>query len=361
MTPSLPNHDASLPPPTESEEAALAWFVRCQRGLSAEEETAFEHWLAADARHATLFNELDGTWTLLGSAGEALPLPRAEVATVPTLSPRRWSRAWRSVVWPLAAAAALVLGYVGWWRPTHYQSELATEVGGLRTERLPDGSVVTLNTDSVVSARFTPEERRVQLVRGEAHFAVAKNAVRPFIVEAAGVSVRAVGTAFNVRLDAQSVEVLVTEGRVRVDDTASGKSLLARPEASGSLDLPSLGDPVLASGHRVIVALPTPVAPVTVALQQTLPAVVSDEAMQRELAWRGRRLDFELATLQEIVTEFNRYNRHRLIIADPALAEKRFGGSFKPDDQAGFVRMLRENFEVQAEESETATVLRARP
>jgi transmembrane sensor len=52
---------------------------------------------------------------------------------------------------------------------------------------------------------------------GEAHFFVEKDPQRPFVVNAAGIDVRAVGTAFNVRIDPAAVEVLVTEGRVRVD------------------------------------------------------------------------------------------------------------------------------------------------
>jgi transmembrane sensor len=337
------------------EEAALAWFARCQRGLSAEQEIEFQDWLTADARHAALFNELDGTWELLGRAGGAAPLAVA--------GNRRPS--WRARLvrlgLPLAAAAALTLGYLAWWRPAHYAGETVTEVGAMRILRLPDGSLVTLNTDSAVAAAFTPAERRIRLERGEAHFAVAKNPDRPFIVEAGGVSVRAVGTAFNVRLEGRAVEVLVTEGKVRVDDTMSGQSLLAPPAGVSEGVLPALGHPVLTSGQKVVVALPAPVARIESPLGDITPTAVSAGEIQRKLSWQERRLDFELATLGEIAAEFNRYSRHQLVIGDPALAQRRFGGSFKPDDQAGFVRMLRENFGVTVDETETATVLRAGP
>jgi transmembrane sensor len=61
----------------------------------------------------------------------------------------------------------------------------------------------------------------VVLERGEAHFQVAKNPARPFVVVARGVEIRAVGTAFSVGLESTRVEVLVTEGQVAVE-TASG-------------------------------------------------------------------------------------------------------------------------------------------
>jgi len=336
------------------EEAALAWFARCQRGLTDAQETEFQDWLAADPQHAALFNELDGTWELLGRAGGSAPV------AVTALAPRRAGGVtWLRLGLPLAAAAALALTYLTWWRPAHYTGEAVTEVGALRIVHLPDGSVVKLNTDSALSTVFSPEERRVKLVRGEAHFAVAKNPDRPFIVEAGGVSVRAVGTAFNVRLEDKAVEVLVTEGKVRVDDALSGKSLLARNAVVNGEALPALGYPVLASGQKVVVALPAPVARVESRLVETAATAVATDEIQRELAWQERRLDFELATLEDIAAEFNRYSRHKLVIGDPLLAQKRFGGSFKPDDQAGFVRMLQENFGVTVEESESATVLRS--
>ena len=335
------------------EQAALNWFSRCRQGLSDEQETEFQEWLAADSRHAALFNEFDGTWELLGRVGVATPMV---VPNVPG-SPRRLPLVRVGVA--VAAAAALVLAYTSWWRPAHYSGEATTAVGALRTLHLPDGSLVTLNTDSAITAAFTPAERRIKLERGEAHFAVAKNSARPFIVEAGGVAIRAVGTAFEVHLEDRRVEVLVTEGRVRVDDAISGQSLLARPADGNGDAVSALGAPVLASGQKVVVALPTPVAAVETRLTEVAATSVSREEIQRELAWRERRLDFELATLGEIAAEFNRYNLHKLVIGNADIAQKRFGGSFRPDDPAGFVRMLRQNYGIAVEETETATVLRA--
>ena len=334
------------------EAAALDWFSRCRQGLSAEQETEFQNWLAADPRHATLFNEFNGTWDLLGHVSQRTPmlLPSGPG------SPRRLRLV--RLGFSIAAAAALVLTYLSWWRPAHYSGEATTAVGAMRTLHLPDGSLVMLNTDSSVTAAFTPEQRRIKLERGEAHFAVAKNPGRPFIVEAGGIAVRAVGTAFEVHLEDKTVEVLVTEGKVRVNDALSGKSLLVRPIGSSNGLPPVLGQPVLSSGEKVVVALPPPPSPLASGLVAVAAIPVSREEIQRTLAWQERRLDFELATLGEIAAEFNRYNDHKLVIADSALAQERFGGSFRPDDQAGFVRMLRQNFGVAVEETDRATLLR---
>ena len=77
------------------------------------------------------------------------------------------------------------------------------------------------------------------------------------------------------------------------------------------------------------------------------------------LAWQSRRLEFSDTPLGEMVAEFNRYNRHKLVVVDPDLAAKRFGGSFRPGDWAGFVRILHDNFGLSAEETEDQTLLRA--
>ncbi len=346
MSFSRSDHDTPLPPPTELEAAALRWFARCQQGLSAEEETAFQDWLVADPRHAALFNELDGTWSLLGKMAESTPL----IAPLPA-RPSRSARRWRLTAAVAAVAAAVAVAYVGWWRPAYFAGVASTPVGTIQRMQLPDGSVAFLNTDSAVKASFTPGQRRVTLERGEVHFVVAKNPARPFVVEVGGVVVQAVGTAFDVNLHARGIEVLVTEGKVRVNDAADA---VAGPRAND-------GGTMLTAGQRLVIpriasAVSAPAA------SRMLPATtVSNDEMMRALAWQQNRLEFESAPLAEIVAQFNRFNRHQLVIVDPALAQQRFGGAFKPQDHAGLVRMLRQNFGLVAEETEHTTLLRAKP
>lgn len=348
-----PDSETPLPAPTPPEQAALDWFARCQRGLSATEEAQFEEWLTADPARAALFNELSGTWQLLGAAAVApAPFASKPAATELAPAPRRGRGAWRCWVLPFAAAAAVALAYFGYWRPEHFADAAATEVGALRTMRLPDGSLVKLSTDSAIAVGFSPKERRVELERGEASFVVAKKPARPFIVTARGVAVRAVGTAFNVRVAPHAVEVLVLEGRVKVSDAVSGQSLLA---ASAEV---AAADAVLMPGQRAVVEVAPP-APRRAELSPAMVTTLAAEEVQRRNAWQDRRLEFESAPLREIVAEFNRFSRHKLVVADPALAEQRFGGSFNADDAEGLVRMLQDNFAVTVERTDGVTVLRA--
>jgi transmembrane sensor len=325
------------------EQDAANWLARIDRGLNAAEQGEFENWLARDRQHFEIFSDVQQTWSLLD---DARPLRRAR---------RRRS-------WPVlaAAAAAIVLGFAAWQFP--WSRDTGTEIAAAsprRMERLelPDGSEVRLNADSRVEVAFTASERRVALVRGEAHFTVTRNPQRPFIVEAQGVSVRAVGTAFNVKLDAQSVEVLVTSGRVRVDD-GEGVSLLPEERAADS--------GLLVAGERTVIAMAAPVeqpgepaAPVPVKAPEIQP-VAADE-IRRALAWQEQRIEFVAAPLTEIVAQFNARNRHQLVIADAALAAQRFGGSFDANDPATLVRLLEADFGVISEVEPHRTVLRSRP
>lgn len=217
---------------------------------------------------------------------------------------------------------------------------VVTEVGGFRRYELPDGSVATLNTDSRIEVGYTESERRVALVRGEAHFEVMKDKVHPFIVSAGGVDVRAVGTAFNVRYRAEGVEVMVTEGKVAVAGPEAPKAVTqgdvtpVKGEAAEPL--------YLIAGERTVVSLAPdqPPAPVV---------TVAPSEIKQALAWQERRLEFEETPLALMVEEINRYNRTKLVIADPRLAGRTFGGSFPSGDYEAFVRLLEQNFGVVAE------------
>jgi transmembrane sensor len=200
---------------------------------------------------------------------------------------------------------------------------------------LADGSTVELNHGGKIETDFTAATRRVRLVRGEAHFTVTKNPARPFIVEAGGVAVRAVGTAFDVRHATGAVEVLVTEGKVQVERPVP-------PSASPvALPLAVAAPTPLVAGERAVVDINAPTAPPVV-------AAVTPSEMAHALAWQGVRLEFAALPLAEVVTEFNLRNRQQLVVADAATGKLRVGGNFRADNVDGFVRLLEATFGVTA-------------
>lgn len=346
-----PFHSPITGPDANAIEAAAAvWISRRDGGMNEAETAAFIRWLQQDGRHAEVFAELDATW----KSFERAPIIRPAGSATPNadlLAPRR--RRSHAALWgaaALTAAAAVVFLALAWPRvpaPAGLKQNLVTAVGVLQRTELPDGSVVQVNTDSEVDVQYTATERRVRLVRGEAHFTVAKNPNRPFIVSAGQVAVRAVGTAFNVRLRTAAVEVLVTEGKVQVNDSVQGGSLMMAP--------PSGDTPLLMAGERAMIPTQAVTGRAAAAVSTVAPVEVS-----RALAWQERRLEFYDVPLREVVAEFNRYNTHQIVINDSRLLEQRFTANFRPDGWPEFIRLLENSpdFHVVVERGEGRTVLR---
>lgn len=342
----------STPSPELVEAAAAAWLSLRDRGMSHAETAEFVRWLQQDPQHAAVFAELDQVWKDCDRLA-AVPTPASSTANpdpdllAPRVRPRR-PRSLGWLAWGAVAAAALFLLVV--YHPGVPRHTAETAVGAFQKLDLPDGSVVQLNTDSAINTAFSSGERRVTIVRGEVFFTVAKDPTRPFIVTSGAVAVRAVGTAFNVRQREASVEVLVTEGRVRIDDVREGRSLLpASPE--------STEPPLLTAGECAVVTVP-PSSGAASPLTATVVKIAAPLA-QRVLAWQERRLEFDAVPLAEVVGEFNRYNRQQLVIGDAALAAKRFSGTFRADSYESLVRLLETDFGVVASRSETEIVLHA--
>jgi transmembrane sensor len=323
MTPSgedFPDHETIS-------DAAAAWLARRDDGLTPGEEEEFARWRRGDPRHQAAVDRLEAAWRALGELEKFRPEARAHPDGDLLAPVRRRPRTWATgLAWGMAAAAAAALATMIWHRATRpgaAEQVYLTTAGGYQRTTLEDGSVTELNTSSEMRVRYTAAERRVRLLRGEALFTVAKNPQRPFWVEAGAVTVRAVGTAFDVRLTAEGVEVLVTEGKVQ----------LAKAEAGGPVGVRDLGN--VAAGQQVVIATSGPRVPPTV--ENVTPAAIRDA-----LAWQGGdRLIFVATPLAKAVDEFNRRNRDvQIELGDPAIGALPISGSFSAVNAEAFARLL---------------------
>lgn len=345
--------------PEDITAAVISWMeLRDQGKFNGAKEDEFLAWLDADPRHLEAFEEFDKIWDGLGGLnqpelGAAVPIA-AKSATPARDEASPVRRGVRPAVWATALAAAVAIGFFLFPRldsplpePLRFAS---TQVGEAKTLHLPDGSLVRLEPETRVSIDYSISERRLRLAQGSAHFAVAKDKARPFIVTAGAVSVRAVGTAFDVRLGSATVEVQVTEGKVRVDDTTSGISLLPKDTPVNLL----FDVPVLGAGEKVVI--PTNLAILEPAREVlALAPVVSPAPSDAEI------LEFDGTPLEQVVAEFNRHNRHQLVLADEKLRDQLFTGKFRADGYEGLTRLLRNSFSIQVEEHGGKTLLRAAP
>ncbi len=314
-------------PTAASDPAAAGWFIRRERGLSPAEQSDYEKWLSEDPRHEAAIAQLEAVWEMMDPvfAGPAVQdvTPRRDMLAPRT---RGHFRVWIPVL-AGAAAAALML----WLRPTATSPEPAAPAAGRivvhpapERRTLEDGSVVDLNTGAKLSVEFTAAERRVHLMHGEAFFTVAKNPARPFIVDTDRIAVRAVGTAFSVGLGQREVSVVVTEGRVGVNELrpAAGETPASTREIS-----------TLGAGQKGVVREAAGKAEMTV-------TTLTRGQIETLLSWQGLRLEFFDCPLSVVIAEFNRHNRQKLAVADAGTAAMRIGGNFRVDNVDDFVRLL---------------------
>lgn len=322
--------------------AAAQWLARRDRGLSPEEQDAYLQWLCEDPAHGAEVSFLENSWKRLDVLRQWHPAHSSQ-PNPDLLAPAR-RRAWG---WPsvLAAAAALMLGAVMWWSPAQPAStrdRIAIHPGPERIV-LEDGSLVELNATAKIDVNFSAAGRNVRLIQGEAHFTVVKDEARPFIVAADKFNVRAVGTAFTVRLKEEAVSVLVTEGNVQLDEVN------LQDDATATLRELSR----LVAGQAAIVRTKGVDSSSVVQIRE-----VTSEEINQALAWQTMRLEFNNLPLRDVVEEFNRYNSRKLLIEDRATGDILVGGSFRADNVEPFVRLMDLGFGVRATARGRDVVLR---
>ncbi|MGE5564945.1 MAG: FecR family protein [Parcubacteria group bacterium] len=315
--------------PTAVEEAAGAWFARRRSGaMTPAEAKALEAWLAEDPRHLEAFQTIELAWAEVEDF-RASP----EILALRERARGRRSGVTRAAVSRMAAAflGLAVIGAGGYGLKASGLIDLhrfsnqqyATRVGEKTSVTLPDGSVVTLNTDTALHTVASRDKRLVYLDRGQAFFRVAHDTEHPFEVHALGRTVTAVGTAFEVRVDRGKFAVTLVEGKVRVSA------------------------PVVAAPAKPNAPAPAPVERTTEMLPGDQLVAVNDREWKldrtdpiKETVWLVGRLKFEGEPLGQVAEEFNRYSTRKLVIADPKLAARPVSGTFRADDQDAFVQAL---------------------
>jgi transmembrane sensor len=324
-------------------ELAARWAVRADAGaLGPDEQRELETWLAADSRHRGAYVRARAQWVdldrlaaLQGPAGDAVgPLPATDAAVkqsaaAPTAAgadagakPNAaggFSR--RQLLAAGIATVGVFGGGLSWLILRDGGERYTSGIGEVRRIALEDGSTLLLNTSSEVTVKLTKKQRHIRLVHGEALFEVAHDRSRPFIVQANDTAVRAVGTAFAVRLEATQVAVTVTEGVVEVADL---KAISGLGPATLSASRPGVKRVV--AHERVVIA------------RERAPDVepIAPAEAERRLAWREGLVSFDGESLQTAVAEINRHNRRQIVVDDPALGAMPIVGVFRATDLEGF-------------------------
>ena len=306
----------SLPSPTTTLDTAAEWFARKRSSvMTAQELCELQAWLDEEPAHAEAFRLVMATWDA-----------SAAVATDPDMltlreaargrRPRRQIWIWSGFAGICAAGllASFWFAYdAGYFAPV-WEGNYRTAIGQITTVTLRDGSVANLDTDSELRVRFSGRERRVELLRGQALFHVAKDRQKPFVVIAADHSVTATGTKFDVRIDRDRFDVTLLEGRVHVE-TVTGSNPGEAADLLPGWEFSDVNDDV-----RIM--------------------RVNSDTAGRRMAWLQGRIAVAGEPLSSVIAELNRYSVRKIVLM-PAVADERIDGVFHAGDIDGFVNLAR--------------------
>lgn len=320
---------------------AADWARRRSSGLTNAERECLERWLSGDKRHRMALARIERCdefdWALY--TGNTSRVARG----LERLRQRRLARR-RVLGFVAAAACAVAVAVYMPWSQSSGVPAVESRMAILSPERqtLPDGSLVELGEGAEIAVDFVPGGRRgVRLLRGTAHFEVARDPGRPFVVEVRGVQVRAVGTAFTIAMQPAEVNVLVTHGRVSIDESSPAAAASAPASAHAELTEEPVG-----AGNLIVVPS---TAGAALAAKDLVVRPLDDAAMLAAQSWRATRLELSGTPLSEVVAAMNRHGGVQITIADRSLESVRLSGSIRTDKADKLVRILEADFGVQAD------------
>ena len=381
---------------------AAEWLARLRGpNLTLEETFAWQQWMGRDARHRQAFKELEDIWEMFGTVAKpdpastdeiqldtydgsipvsdwlrshrkspeaafppaAFPAPAFPSAAFPTATSRS-SAPQHAAIPPtspgaapphtiprrFALAATLLialtcLGAGSLFAPSLLSNSRAvvytTTVGENAHVLLADGSTVQLGGHTRIRVALSSHARQIDLLAGEACFAVAKDPTRPFRVRAGNANVTAVGTEFNVRRSGDRVVVSVLEGRVLVQPMAPVIPIAwIQPSVSVGTAAP------LNAGQRTTFNRR--------GLEST--QVISDSSSA--VAWQHGRLAFESEPLRYVIQDVNRYATKPIVLADERTGDIRVTGTVTEANILGWINSLQAAFGIRSEIDADRIVLR---
>jgi transmembrane sensor len=361
-------------------EEAAEWWVVLQGDVSRADRERYVDWLRESSVHVAEMLRVAQVHGALEQFQRWSEIPidgsREEddsVVRLPTFerrvelrkdTPERGSRR-RAMAWSMAAMLIVATGLAAVLYIQSQGRTIQTDRGERREVALADGSVIQVDPETRLRVIYEEHARRVFLQRGRALFHVAKNTERPFLVEANDTTVRAVGTAFAVERQRESILVTVSEGKVAVFPAHSlATPLPVKSSPSGGADIrgkvaPGASTASTSSNYpeyqrtqngvqSAPPPLPTGSAPeifLTANEQVTISESGGAEAVlvvdsNRALSWADGRLILENRTVADAVREFNHYNRIQIVVNDAELARRPISGVFNAADPESFVAFL---------------------
>jgi transmembrane sensor len=336
------------------EEASL-WVSKLDRGLSLEEQVSLDQWLSKSDRNRLALIKVGQVWDkseVLSKLADLFPEP------VENHPARSWAL-------PAIAASVAIIALSIWFAipefsPAESRSDLAqanveglyqTAIGEHIRVNLPDGTELLLNTNTTVRVNYSDQQRLLTLEKGELHVDVAHDENRPLSVLVGGQIVQAVGTAFNVELNAdRKVDLVVTEGKVLVSVQSAG---LFNPvvQMQDRIEMPSTSLTVT-QGERVLLGERQE--------EVELMEVIEPSEIEILLSWQSGNLVFRGESLEEAIQEISRYTAVEFVFLNEDLKQLKVAGLFQTGDVDGLLVALNDNFHIDSQRIDQRVLLNNR-
>ncbi len=324
---------------------ASDWLAKMDRGLNNEETISFQKWLHACPKNMATMFEVAKMWDKMD-----------EVARLSDIFPEAKIKQSKRPVWIGAIAASIVIAFTFTFLMPVYKVDVfsssqpqvaalerltfQTDVGESNTILLADKSKLLLNTNSRVNINYTTTARVIELQRGEIHIDVAHDKSRPLSILAGGQVIQAVGTAFNVQVKADKVELIVTNGKVLVKEKS-----IAEFNTLIETNNTKLVDNVTSVSKDEKIELRLGVD------SQEYVVPVDSLEIATKLSWQKGKLIFKGESLIQALKEISRYTKVQFQLEDnDYIKQVKVAGVFKTGDVTGLLSVLEKNFSISHEQ-----------
>lgn len=218
---------------------------------------------------------------------------------------------------------------------------------GIRKEvKLPDGTIVRLNSDSKLSYDLDMQDQshRNVMLTGEAFFKVAHDKSRPFIVKTSKVAIKVLGTQFNVKDYPGEEESETTLMQGSIELTINGRSeqkFILKPSEKLAL--------VKENSRKVNVNQSS-----VLMIENIFPLKLGNEEYIEEISWTENKFVFENETLEDLIPKLERWYNVKIVLNDPLIRSYRFTGVFVNENilQALEAMQLIKSFNYEQKENE---------
>lgn len=306
------------------EAEAAEWLVRLDDEESSPHDYAeFQKWRSQSEQHREAFERLSRDWGGFDRLQELNDY--AVFVGQDTVAKFRKQGVSRRSFMKYAASMVLAVGVAAiysFFLPGNSQT-YQTAVGERKSVELADGTIIELNTNSLVHSRYSRSTREIRLLRGEAYFEVAHDPSRPLSVHAGQGIVTVHGTAFTVHMRDERVDVVVSEGHVTlsIQDSLAPEQVTVVAEMKAGQDA---------------------------ALHQEKVEYLRDldlEELTRKLSWRNGILSFKGEALSDVIADMSRYTDFIIEINDDELKKLPVDGYFR----VGEIDTMIEALEIMAD------------